>query len=277
MKITYLGTAAAEGWPAVFCNCESCLKAKELGGKNIRTRSQALINNDLLFDFPNDTYHHALMNKLDLSAVKYCFVTHSHLDHFQPLDVLYRIGYGYAHDITENNLKFFGNAAVRRRFEHFMEIEEEDYPPQASMREINLYERVPVGDYEVIALPAYHTAREQCYVYYVRYGSKAVLYLHDTGMLYEEVYKFLEDNKLRADLISYDCTYVALPSGGGHMGLDSIPKVKARLEAIGVSDDKTISVVNHFSHNGKLLHDELEAEAKKIGCIAAYDGLEIEF
>ena len=31
MKLTYLGTAAAEGLPALFCNCEFCQKARELG------------------------------------------------------------------------------------------------------------------------------------------------------------------------------------------------------------------------------------------------------
>ena len=44
MEFTYLGTAAAEGWPAVFCRCKYCLEAQRLGGKNIRTRSQAIIN-----------------------------------------------------------------------------------------------------------------------------------------------------------------------------------------------------------------------------------------
>ena len=30
MKVRFLGTAAAEGWPAVFCNCENCKKAAAL-------------------------------------------------------------------------------------------------------------------------------------------------------------------------------------------------------------------------------------------------------
>ena len=51
MRLTYLGTAAAEGFPAIFCNCEYCNEARRLGGKNIRTRSQALVNDDLLIDF----------------------------------------------------------------------------------------------------------------------------------------------------------------------------------------------------------------------------------
>jgi phosphoribosyl 1,2-cyclic phosphate phosphodiesterase len=277
MKITYLGTAAAEGWPAIFCNCEYCKKAKSLGGKNIRTRSQALINDDLLIDFPTDTLTHAQKNKLDLSTVKFCFVTHSHLDHFQPLDILCRIGNGYSHGMTEETLRFYGNEFVRRRFEHFMEIEEENYPPQATMTEIKAYQVIEVGGYKITPLPAYHVDRETPFVYLIEKDGQAILYLHDTGMLFDEVFEYLEKNKIRADLISYDCTYVALPSGGGHLGLDSVPTLRKKLEKIGVSDEKTISVVNHFSHNGMLLHDELVEAAGKINCLASYDGMVVEF
>ena len=50
MKIKYLGTAAAEGIPAIFCECANCKRPRMLGGKNIRTRSQAII------DFEADGY-----------------------------------------------------------------------------------------------------------------------------------------------------------------------------------------------------------------------------
>ena len=60
MKLQYLGTAAAEGIPAVFCECENCIKSKENGGRNIRTRSQALIDDCILIDFPQDTYNKKL-------------------------------------------------------------------------------------------------------------------------------------------------------------------------------------------------------------------------
>ena len=55
MKIQILGTAAAEGWPALFCNCEACRRAREKGGKNIRTRAGTLIDDQLLIDFSADT------------------------------------------------------------------------------------------------------------------------------------------------------------------------------------------------------------------------------
>ena len=50
MKIRYMGTAALERIPAVFCNCETCQRAMAAGGRNIMTRSQALIDDRLLIE-----------------------------------------------------------------------------------------------------------------------------------------------------------------------------------------------------------------------------------
>lgn len=277
MKLTYLGTAAAEGWPAIFCNCEYCTRAKELGGKNIRTRSQALINDDLLIDFPADTYSHMLNNRLDLSKVKYCFVTHSHIDHFEPTDLCMRFEGCFAHNMTEPTLHIYGNKAVLARFRHFVhDTKEEEVPPSVTANEIEAYDKTVAGRYTVTALPAFHAPKETPFVYIISDGEKTVLYLHDTGLPFDEVYDYLEKNGIKADLVSYDCTYGALPSAGGHMGLDSVPVVKERLTEIGVCDEKTVHIVNHFSHNGMLLHDELCEEAAKLGFLTSYDGMVVE-
>ena len=87
MKITYLGTGAAEGIPAMFCTCELCTKARHDKNKEIRTRSQCVINDDLLIDFPADTYYHFLLNDINMSKIKYIVITHSHQDHFYPEDI----------------------------------------------------------------------------------------------------------------------------------------------------------------------------------------------
>ena len=277
MKLTYLGTAAAEGWPAIFCNCEYCKKAKELGGKNIRTRSQALINDDFLFDFPADTYNHMLNNKFDLSKVKYCFVTHSHIDHFEPTDLIMRMESCFAHNMSEPTVHIYGNKAVLDRYKHFVcDTDEEEIPPSVTVNEIKAYDTVKAGKYSVTALPAYHAPKETPFVYLITDGEKTLLYLHDTGLLFDEVSDYLQKNSVKADLVSYDCTYVAIPSAGGHMGLDSVPVVRKRLEDIGVCGKDTVHIVNHFSHNGKLLHDELCAEAERIGFLVSYDGMAVE-
>lgn len=277
MKITYLGTAAAEGWPAMFCNCEYCVRAKALGGKNIRTRSQTLINDDLLIDFPADTYNHMLRTGIDLSRVKYCFVTHSHIDHFEPTDLCMRFESCFAHNMAEPTLNIYGNAAVMKRYDRFVgTLDEEDNPPAVCLTEIKAYETVCVGDYRITPLPAFHAPKETPFVYVIENGGRTLIYLHDTGLPFDEVYGWLEKNGIRADMVSYDCTYVALPSAGGHMGLDSVPTVKKRLEDIGVAGESTVHVVNHFSHNGMLLHDELCEAAGKIGFLTSYDGMVVE-
>ncbi|MBR4799738.1 MAG: hypothetical protein IK047_05700, partial [Clostridia bacterium] len=265
-------------WPAVYCNCEYCKKAKALGGKNLRTRSQALVNGDLLLDYPADTYAHALKNGLDLSAAKYCFVTHSHIDHFVPIDLLFRYESYYAHGMTEPRFDIYGNEAVMQRYNYFVrEINEEwrDQPIEAHL--IKAFEPVTAGDYEVTPLKAYHALGENAFVYVIKQGGKTLLYLHDTGILPEESLKYLCETHVVADLISYDCTYVALPGEGGHMGLDTAQLMRNTLAQAGVSAKHTVSVINHFSHNGKLVHDELAPLAEKLGFITAYDGLALEF
>lgn len=48
MNITHLGTAAAERIPGLFCRCDLCRFAREQGGREIRTQSQAIIDGRLL-------------------------------------------------------------------------------------------------------------------------------------------------------------------------------------------------------------------------------------
>lgn len=50
MKIHFLGTAASEGIPNPFCRCEHCQQARIRKGKNIRTHSSAIIDDQLLID-----------------------------------------------------------------------------------------------------------------------------------------------------------------------------------------------------------------------------------
>lgn len=274
MKLTYLGTAAAEGWPALFCRCDNCMRALKKGGRNLRTRSQTLINDDLLLEFPADSMLHMQQNRLDFSAVKWLLITHSHTDHFTPQDLHMRSTSYYAHNLTNKTLELYGNEKVLELLaqEQIMRTEE---PNDTGIvpKLVTAYQPVCCGDYRVAPLPARHGEGEHALVYLIEQGNQAVLYLHDTGLLFDEVYTYLKAHSVHADLISYDCTFVTLPSGGGHLGLDSCREVRKKLEEIGVSDANTVSVINHFSHNGGLIYDELVPVAEREGFITAYDGM----
>lgn len=111
MKIKYLGTAAAEGVPAIFCRCEVCRKSKAAGGRNIRTRSQSIIDDRLLLDFCPDTFIHTLRDNIDLISIKSCFITHAHEDHLYPQDIQMRLPECFANFMSEEvtPLNFYGS------------------------------------------------------------------------------------------------------------------------------------------------------------------------
>jgi hypothetical protein len=54
MELTFLGTAASEGYPDAFCGCANCERARALGGCNLRKRSAALPDGTLLLDLGPD-------------------------------------------------------------------------------------------------------------------------------------------------------------------------------------------------------------------------------
>ena len=113
MKIKYLGTAAAEGVPAIFCRCEVCRKSKAAGGRNIRTRSQSIIDDRLLLDFCPDTFIHTLRDNIDLISIKSCLITHAHEDHLYPQDIQMRLPECFANFMSEEvtPLNFYGSDA----------------------------------------------------------------------------------------------------------------------------------------------------------------------
>lgn len=278
MKIKFLGTAAAEGVPAVFCNCDTCKRAKARGGKDVRTRSQILIDDDILFDFPMDTYMHMLAYKLDLSRVTRVLITHSHMDHCYPQEFCMRGG-PFAHGMTESNVTVFCNSTVREMF--LSDIAREVRPEVErgiSVRVLRPYDKLTDGDTELIALPASHTKGEECLVYFVRRGGAGALLLNDTGILDIEVYKRLYELGGRVDFVALDCTYGAVKSGAGrrHMGLYDDAEQIELMRRAGVLNDGARLFATHFSHNTDLDYDGMVKAAAPLGMEIAYDGCEVE-
>ena len=86
MKLMFLGTAAAEGIPALWCECEYCVKAAKIGGKEIRHRTGYWLDDDTVIDFGPDFYSQSLTYGIDLRQMKRVLFTHAHEDHMSPLE-----------------------------------------------------------------------------------------------------------------------------------------------------------------------------------------------
>jgi phosphoribosyl 1,2-cyclic phosphate phosphodiesterase len=271
MKIQYYGTAAAEGWPGVFCRCEFCIEAAHRGGKDLRTRSQALIDDVLLVDYPPDSYCHMLRYGLKLPEIQHLIVTHSHEDHFYPLDFSQRRT-GLCENL-DGVLHIYGNNKVGELLKKATSKYEKNFKESLSFHPLEEFKAVSVGSHSVTPLRARHDKEEDCFIFLIEREGEALLYGNDSGVFPEETFAYLSGKKL--DIVSLDCTYIFLKTGDGHMGLDDDQYVIGRRKESGCLHDGTKCVVTHFSHHGEMLHAELEEAAGKMGFIAAYDGMTV--
>lgn len=272
MKLKYLGTAAAEGQPGIFCRCALCLEASRRGGKDIRTRSQALVDNSLLIDFPPDSYWHMVHHGVDLPNIRHVLVTHTHQDHFYPDEFYYRRR-GFCR--TEGLLTLYGNDALKKRMDSYLEESGSSYAhSKLACVELQPFARHDIDGFGVTPLLAAHDRSERCYIYLIESGGKRLLYGNDTGVFPEATWAHIRGKPF--DLISLDCTHGKEAEGSNHMGVPDLFEIRKRLEESGCVKENTRFVATHFSHNGGLLHEQLEEALAPAGFSVAYDGMEIE-
>lgn len=268
MNVKFLGTAAAEGWPGLFCQCQPCRRARREGGKNIRSRSSCLIDGKLLIDFPSDTYMHILNNNIDLGALQHLIITHSHLDHFYPLDLILRSP-PYAYLDHLHTLNIYGNDKVTAKGENERQLSNtsEEY---IKFREVFPFEPFKAGDMVITPLLASHDRQERCYIYIIEVEGKTVLYGTDSGYYTEQTWKALHAHYLNGVIL--DCTNGPDPENSAHLGFPGCKKIKEQMLDLGIADINTRFIITHFSHNGGLLHKQLEEMAGPYDFDVAYDG-----
>lgn len=278
MKIRYLGTGAAEGFPAVFCNCGNCLRARKDLAAEMRTRSQAVVDGDLLIDFPPDTYVHAMNAGLDLSAVGTLLVTHSHTDHFYAQELVNR-GYKFARGMRKETMDIYGNEEVLSVFEEGIRREiRPDVRRGLRFHAVHAYCDFSAGAYRVLTLPARHGEKEEALLFCVQKEGRTLLWLNDTGPLYDEVYPFLAEKGICADLVSFDCTFgdEIQPSSERHMNIYQNIEAREKMHKFCLVKPETKYYVTHFSHNAAPFRERMENVAGRYGFIAAHDGCEAE-
>ncbi len=277
MKIKYLGTAAAEGVPGLFCGCETCREARRRGGKNIRTRSQAIVDDKILIDFPQDTYFHVVSNNIPLYDIKVCLITHSHDDHLYAPDFNMR-SKKFAKTNDDTPLCVYSDKSGYKITNNIIKSKKID----ESILKTCLAEplqKFEAQGYEITPLRALHDESTTPLLYIIEKDGKSIFYANDTSGIEDEAFKYLKTLKKPLNLVSFDCTFANNPEykPGRHMNLLKCAEEKQRLLQIGAADKNTVFVLNHFSHNGKdVLYEDFSKIAKQYGFEVSFDGMEIE-
>ncbi len=280
MKIRYLGTAALERIPAIFCNCDTCRRAMAAGGRNRMTRSQALIDDTLLIDLNSETYTHFIAMGRTLWDISNLLITHAHCDHFTFEEFCCRIS-SAAKGTAAEKLRVYTSQGVIQRFWAALDARQDKYTPKIPARvefvPLACFQSIEVEGHTVTPLPANHADTEDAYIYLIEKDGKAIFYGNDTGVFGEEVDDWLAEHHKHIDLLSLDCTKGDKPfTYTSHMGMAEGRGIADRFAARGIIDGSTVCYFNHFSHNCGMIYEELVKAADKYGFQVTYDGLELE-
>ncbi len=270
MRIQILGTAAAEGWPAVFCGCETCRRARDAGGRNIRTRQSVHIDDILKIDLPPDTHYHQFRFGLRLCDLKHLFITHSHEDHLA-VNELHYVKPPFAHNLSNAPIRIYGNPTVIEAVDSIktradLPVETTTLRPFAPVRADHL---------TFTPVPGQHKPTEECLTYVAQSDTSTVLFAWDT-----DVYDQASTDHLtgyRFDLMIVECTQgmLDMPSRQ-HMGFAGVLELRDTLAKSGAVNSETRVILTHFSHNIGLLHDEFAEIAGREGIEVAWDGMAVE-
>lgn len=275
MKVKFLGTAAAEGIPGLFCNCETCKRSLELKGKNIRKRSSAIIDNKLMFDYTNDFLSHVHDYSMDFVNLEHIFITHSHSDHFNYYDLEMRLGW-YTNGNTPI-LNIYANETCIGLIEALLK-DKGNIDEYFKFHVLKPYSEVNVEGYNIMPLPARHITDykdETALNYIVRHNGKTLFYGLDSGWYFDEVWDRLESTSF--DCMVMDCTGGFLPASiGNHMALDFNLRMVDRLRQKYSVNEGTKLIATHFSHHGGVIYDRDNIKFSEKGFIMAFDGMEVE-
>ena len=268
MEILLLGTAAAEGWPCPWCACAACTEARRRGGRDLRTRSSALLDGVVKVDFNADTLMQMMRAGRDLTRLSTLIFTHAHNDHCTPVELQYR-GPWFVTGSPPAPLHVYGSAqvlcAVRAALDNPDALGLELHPPLEPFQTVG----TPDGT-EILALPAAHVPGTL--LLRLTRDGRRVFYGHDSGIYPDETVAALGGTPL--DMALFDCTYGPQPNEyKGHLGIEGVLNMIERLRTVGAITPRTKLVATHFSHNGGLGHEELVSRFAPRGVEVAYDGM----
>ncbi len=268
MKLTLLGTGACEGIPSLWCDCPVCRRAREHGGRDARRRTAFLINDDTLIDFGPDIKAQCLDACVDPRKLRRVLVTHSHIDHFQVTDLLWRSG-----EMPE--LKLIAN---RRVHEIFLAEAR-----NAEDLRIKLVPAVPGeelcdGRLSILPIRAAHAPGEIALTYLLTGEDNAkALILADTGFLPEESLRLLEG--CEADAAVIEASFGIRPPYSSeratHLGAEAVFDLRRELIRRKALKPNAFVAVTHISHCSGVTHADLEQFFAGTGIVPGYDGMTV--
>lgn len=297
MKLTFLGTSAGEGYPALWCDCANCRYAREKGGKNIRYNSCAMLDDDVLLDMNSTCFYAAQRFGVDLRGARHLLVTHDHQDHFFPQHLVWRsrpyMLRGEEIEAAVEDIEpwleqvgprfsplplmtVYGSESIAQAMQAH---------PRLSMDRLEMLnlrfeamvrgQAVQAGDMRITPVASHHGTPGMTFNYIIERQGKTLLYALDTGGYDEDMLDVLRRHQ-------YDCVVMEGTFGhnpidtGMHMSTQKNLEMLAFFTGQGLWKDKPNLVLSHMAPHWTPPHDLYVPEMAAHGITVAYDGLVID-
>lgn len=270
MEIKLLGTGSAEGWPGIFCPCDVCKRSRVVRGKNLRTRTSALIDGVVKIDLPPDTLQHIHTQNLDMTKVELLLFTHAHDDHLAVAELQYN-SWMFVPEGMVKPLTILGSSSVIEKIENSVDLVE--VPLQLHC--MDAWQEAHCRDWSITPILPHHDPSQVCFNLLVSHKGKTLLYATDTGRYDEPTWQFLHGKKIDGAVI--ECSKGPKEGGyEGHLSINDVIDMRETLIDIGTLAPDAPVVTTHLCHLGGLMHEEMEALFRPHGIQVGFDGMAFE-
>lgn len=265
MNIRLLGTGGADGIPSLYSNDRVSKNARLVKGKEIRTRSGALVDGRIKIDYPPDTFSQLIRDGLDARDWIALLFTHSHADHFAFAELQY--GLIPFLDAELSDFTIYGNESICHMIRSVYDAWPLEIIPTPS------FETRTFAEYTLTPIQAYHMLEEDAQNLLLSDGQVNFLYATDTGYWQEPTWEYLQG--VRLDGLVIECTEGHKRSEYfGHLDISACLEVVGRLRTMGTLKAGATIFTTHHAHTGDVTHAELEDIFGPHGISPGYDGLE---
>lgn len=286
MKLTFLGTGAGEGYPGYWCECPHCTYARKHRGKNLRTNSSMVIDEELLIDIGPSCFDNAARFGVNLSKIKTLLVTHPHEDHLQPQHLYWRntdeslLPLTYVEKMRHGGPRFtdipqlniYGNSFVMETLRKSLDDMEE---LKINLHEIKEGKEEKTDGYRILPVRGNHGSQQGfSHSYIIQKDGKTLLYALDSGSYDEDQFALIQEYQY--DAVIMEGTTGLNEQYGGHMCLVNNIRIRDRLKENKCLRENSRFLLTHLSPHWCPPHDWYESIVASEGLELAYDGLQIE-
>lgn len=284
MELLFLGTGAGDfqALDDAAHTAPHVVAARQLGGRNRRYASAALLAPDILIDCHDTRQLKRFCGGTE--AIRHLLITHGHWDHFQPLAVL-ELAAGLAQPLQVYGSSVIGSA-LEFAAEHTWDAAQGRFharpsTPNLCFHSVSPGDRFAVGAAHVTAVRAIHMLdkprlliEQPAFNYIIEQDGSTLFYGLDSSYLLPETMDLLASFRLDAAVL--DATFGDLkidPAQSGHMNFAMVSETVDQLRAAGAVDDATAVIASHISLAAVPPHDAIAADLAGRGITLAYDGM----